>query len=164
MPRPAPRLVSLLPLIALAAVASAAGAQEAKVTKDSVAAPSARSADSVFAMLAPPTGRRTRGTLTLTPGRRAGEIRARLTLTDAPPEPPQLGWVIRQGQCGEPGPEVGPVASYRPIQPRGDGTAELRVYLPMPFPSGNTYHIDVLRERGSNEVLACGVLTQDTGK
>jgi hypothetical protein len=127
-------------------------------------APVARQqADSVVAMLAPTTGRRTRGTLALVPGRRSGEIRARLTLTDAPSEPPQLGWVIRQGQCGEQGPEVGPVAAYRPIQPRGDGTAELRAYLPFPFPSGNTYHVDLLRERGSTEVLACGVLTQDTG-
>ena len=117
----------------------------------------------VVAAFVPNGNARLRGTLTLSKGRRDNESRARVEVVNAPPNA-QLGWVIRKGLCGERGPEVGPLAAYRPIQVRGDGTAELSANLPIPLPSKDAYHVDVLEERGSDVVLACGGLAEDTLK
>ena len=51
----------------------------------------------------------------------------------------ELGWQIRQGQCGERGPQVGPQAAYQAIRTRGDGSGEITVTLPIALPSGNAY-------------------------
>lgn len=152
---------TLVGVLALAGVAPRASAQEGKVTKDSVGAPPPAAATNVVANLQPRTGGRTRATLTLSPGRRQHEVRARISVIDATPDA-QLGWLIRQGQCGEQGPEYGPVAAYRPLMVRGDGTAELAVYLPIAMPRNNAFQALLLAERGSSTVLACGGLSEES--
>jgi hypothetical protein len=127
-------------------------------------APATRAQDvKVVATLVASGGGRLQGTLTLTKGRREGETRARVEILNGPSNA-QLGWIIRKGQCGERGAEVGPLAAYRPLQTRGDGSVELSVNLPIAMPSGDAYHVDILLERGSDTVIACGGLSEDTVK
>ena len=150
-------------LLAVPAIAALVGAAARPATPLAPAASSPAQGNPVVATLVPTLGARARGLVTLSPGRRANEVRAKITVTEVPGNA-QLGWVIRQGACGENGPELGPLAAYRPIQTRSDGTAELAVYLPIAMPSADAYHVDLLRERGGADVLACGGLTQDDGK
>jgi hypothetical protein len=142
-----PSVLPLAALLAAALVLPASPTQDARVVATLVAA----------------GGGRLQGTLTLTKGRRDNESRARLQIVNAPANA-QLGWVIRKGQCGERGAELGPLAAYRPLQTRGDGSVELSVSLPIALPSGDAYHVDILLERGSDTVIACGGLSEDTVK
>ena len=145
----------------VAAVGSTAGAQEQQVTKDSAAAqPAAEPKTNVVANLQPRAGGRARATLTLSPGRRPNEVRARISVVEAAPNG-QLGWLIRQGQCGEMGPEYGPIAAYRPIMVRSDGTAELSVNLPIAMPRRDAYQALLLSEPRDGSVLACGGLAEE---
>jgi hypothetical protein len=115
----------------------------------------------IIATLVPTSaGGRLQGTLSLQRGRKDGESRARVTLVSAPANA-QLGWVVRLGQCGENGAELGPLAAYRPLMTRGDGSVELAVNLPFALPRANAYHVDILRERGSSDVIACGGLSEE---
>ncbi|GLC27128.1 hypothetical protein [Roseisolibacter agri] len=115
----------------------------------------------VVATLVASSGGRLQGTLTLTKGRKDGETRARVEILNGPANA-QLGWIIRKGQCGERGAELGPIAAYRPLQTRGDGSMTLAVNLPIALPSGDAYHVDILQERGSDVVIACGGLSEDS--
>jgi hypothetical protein len=148
---------SLLPLALLAAAALVPATRSAP-------APLAQGQDvKVVATLVAAGGGRLQGTLTLTKGRRADETRARVEILNGPSNA-QLGWIIRKGQCGERGTELGPIAAYRPLQTRGDGSMSLAVNLPIALPSGDAYHVDILQERGSDVVIACGGLSEDSGK
>jgi len=113
----------------------------------------------IVATVVPNGTYRVQGTLTLEKGRKDGESRARVALLTAPADA-QLGWVIRKGQCGERGDDVGPRAAYRPLQTRGDGSVELAVYLPIALPRGGAFHVDILQDRTSDVVLACGGLAE----
>jgi hypothetical protein len=117
----------------------------------------------VVATLVASGGGRLQGTLTLTKGRKDGETRAKVEILNGPASA-QLGWIIRKGQCGERGAELGPIAAYRPLQTRGDGSTTLAVNLPIALPSGDAYHVDILQERGSDVVIACGGLSEDSAK
>jgi hypothetical protein len=145
-------------LIAAALLAAPAALAAQPVTKDASAP-----APKLVATLVPGGAGRLQGTLTLEKGRKDNESRARVTLLNAPASA-QLGWVIRKGACGENLGELGSIAAYRPLQTRGDGSVELAVYLPMALPSSGAYHIDILQERGSDVVLACGGISEDTPK
>jgi hypothetical protein len=117
----------------------------------------------IVATLVPNGSYRIQGTLSLEKGRKDGETRARVALLNAPANA-QLGWTIRKGQCGENGTEMGSVAAYRALPTRSDGSVELTANLPMALPTGDAYHVDILEERGSSTILACGGLAEDTGK
>ena len=99
------------------------------------------------------------GSVQLTPGARTGQTRAQVTIRNGPPNA-ELGWQIRQGQCGERGPELGTQVAYRAITTRGDGSGELTVTLPFSVPTGNAYHVNILRSRTSDALVVCGGLSE----
>lgn len=123
----------------------------------------AQPAPKIVATLIPNGTYRMQGTLRMEKGRRDNESRARIALLNGPPNA-QLGWVIRKGACGESGAEMGSIAAYRAIQTRGDGSVEMSVNLPMTLPTDGAYHVDILQERGSTTILACGGFAEDTEK
>ena len=149
---------ALLLLTACASGGSpAAGSDPAVTPSASTTAPAGGSTRLVATLNA--AGGRLSGTVTLTPAARANQTRAAVSILNGPGNA-ELGWQIRQGQCGERGPELGAAAAYRVIQTRGDGSGEVTVTLPIAMPSNNAYHVNILASRTSDTVLACGGLSE----
>ena len=102
------------------------------------------------------------GLVRLQPTNRAGEVRATITVRGAPIGA-QLPWHVRQGRCDENGPELGAQAAYRTLDVRADGTADLRVTLPITVPTTGTYSVRVLLDRSQmDRIVACGVLSPES--
>jgi hypothetical protein len=149
------RALPVAAVLLLAGCASGGGA--AATTDDPTrAAAAGTSTASLIATLAG------RGTVTLTPGARANQTRATVSIRNAPPNA-ELGWRIIQGQCGERGPELGPQAAYRTIMTRGDGSGEVTATLPFPMPSNNSYHVNVYSSRQNEVIIGCGGLSETGG-
>jgi len=67
--------------------------------------------------------------------------------------------VIRSGQCGERGEELGTPVTYRLIETKGDGMARVSTMVRLTIPEGRTHHVDILAAPSQRDlVVSCGVL------
>lgn len=160
--------MSLLPSRLLAAAAALGGVACASSPQaatngapPSAAAVSAASGPTMVATLSPVSSPVT-GLVRLQPAGRPDQLRAVITLRGAQIGA-QLPWQIRQGRCDENGPELGAQAAYRTLDVRADGTADLRVTLPIGMPTLGTHSVRVLLDRTQmDRVVACGVLSPES--
>lgn len=140
--------------IALSACFSRGGRSPAAVAPAAV--PAAVPTAEMTASLDPTTSP-VNGTVRLRPGVAATEVRATVQIRGS------VGglshrWEIRSGACSERGAELAPVSTYRTLDVRPDGTAELTVTVPIRMPLQGTHHVNVLRSRNDDTVIACGLL------
>ena len=156
------RMVIVAPFVA-AACASGGGSGAAT---GSASAPSAASANTVIpgytlvATLNPmnASGNRISGSVRLSPTEQPGELRAEIEIRGGNYQN-QFPWVVRRGQCGERGEDLGTPVNYRLIETKADGMARLNTTLRLTIPDGQTHHVDILAgptQRGL--VVSCGVL------
>ena len=94
----------------------------------------------------------------LAPGRTANEVQATISIRNS-----VVGlthrWQIRRGPCGASvGADIAPAAANNPLRVRSDGTAEATATLGIGLPVDGQYHVDILRSRTDDTVIACGLL------
>lgn len=107
-------------------------------------------------------GNRLVGTVRLTPTKKPGEFRAVIDIRGGNFQN-RFPWMIRTGQCGEGGEDVGTPVDYRMIETRADGTARLNSTVKITLPEGRTYHVDILAGPTDREtIVSCGVLSAST--
>jgi hypothetical protein len=105
------------------------------------------------------SGNRVSGTVRLSPTDRAGELRAEIDIRGGGYQS-QFPWVVRKGQCGERGEDLGTPVNYRLIETKADGMGRLNAVVRLTIPEGQTHHVAVLAsptQRGL--VISCGVLS-----
>lgn len=141
----------------LTACASGGGASAAGET----GAPTpVASGPALTALLSPASGSRVSGEVTLRPDTRAGRTLADISITGGTADT-EHPWQIKRGQCGDAGAvEIAPLAAYRAVVVRGDGAGRFQGSINVRLPDGaGPIHVEVLRSRSSNTVVACGMLS-----
>jgi hypothetical protein len=115
----------------------------------------------LVATLAPTnaSGNRIVGTVRLSPSNKPGELRALVEIRGGNFQN-RFPWIVRTGQCGERGEDVGTPAGYRNIETSADGTARLNSTVKITLAEGTTYHVDILASPTERDhVVSCGVLS-----
>ena len=103
-------------------------------------------------------GNRIAGSVRLSPTDRPGELRAEIDLRGGGYQN-QFPWIVRRGQCGERGEDIGTPVNYRLIETKGDGMARLTTTVRVVIPEGQTHHVDILASPTQRDVVvSCGVL------
>jgi hypothetical protein len=147
----------------LGACASGSGSRPA-ATVASAPGPPAASADAATPLVATLTptnasGNRIAGRIRLAPTGNANEYRAEIDLRGGGYQN-KFPWVVRTGQCGERGLELGNPTDYRLIETGGDGMARFNTTLRLAIPEGQTHHVAVLASPTNRGlVVSCGVLS-----
>lgn len=104
------------------------------------------------------SGNRITGRILLVPTDRAGELTAEIDLRGGAYQN-KHPWVVRAGQCGDVGHDVGTTMSYRLIETRGDGMAQMKVPVRITLPA-RTHHIAIFPDATNRStVVSCGVLS-----
>jgi len=69
-----------------------------------------------------------------------------------------LSWAVLVGSCGSPAVPLLPVSSFPELQVGSGGRSQATVALPIEFPVGGNYHINIYRERQQSleGLVACG--------
>ena len=149
------RLVVVTP-VALAACASGGGSGSSAASTNAVVP-----GYTLVATLNPatgPGGNQISGRVRLSPTGKPGELRAEIDLRGGNYQN-QFPWVVRSGQCGEPGEDIGTPVNYRLIETKGDGMARISTTVKLTIPEGRTHHVDILAGPSQRAlVVSCGVL------
>jgi hypothetical protein len=150
-------------LIVASAVALGACASGGATTADPGAATRPlRAADTLVATMIPTnaSGNRIAGRIRLMPSDRIDELIADIDLRGGGYQN-KYSWVVRAGQCGEQGQDLGTSMSYRLIETRGDGMAQMKIPVRIAIPEGRTHHVAIFSSPTSrNLVVSCGVLSR----
>jgi len=153
------RMVIAVPLV-IAACASGGGSGAAAGS-----APSANAAVvpgyTMVATLNPTNamGNRISGSVRLSPAERPGELRAEIDIRGGGYQN-QFPWIVRRGQCGERGEDLGTPVNYGLIETKGDGMGRLNTTVRITIPEGQTHHVDILASPAQRDlVVSCGVLS-----
>lgn len=149
------RQFPLLPLAAAALLLAACGRGGSPAPAPVVAA---QPAVAEWSAQLQPTSSPVSGTVSLRPTADRLQTRAAVTLQNS-----VTGlihrWEIRPGACGEDtAAALGEAAAYGTLDVKPDGTAALEATLAFLVPVGGTYHVNVLRSRTDDTVIACGML------
>ena len=161
------RFLSAAPLVI--ACASGGGSGSAAGTSAPPSSPSSTSTTSsgvipgytLVATLNPTnaSGNRISGTVRLSPTNKEGELRAEIDIRGGNYQN-KFPWVVRSGQCGERGEELGSPVNYRLIETKADGMARLNTTVRLTIPEGRTFHVDILAGPTQRDlVVSCGVLS-----
>jgi hypothetical protein len=146
-------LQSIGSVVALLACATGAG-------RSAVSAPAT---PSLVTTLVPTnaSGNRIVGTVRLTSTDKPGEWRARIEIRGGNFQN-RFPWMVRVGQCGEKGEDVGTPVNYRNIETSADGTARLTAPVKITIPEGVTHHVDIMASPTDREtIVSCGVLSPE---
>ena len=105
------------------------------------------------------SGNRISGSVRLSPTDRPGELRAEIDLRGGGYQN-QFPWIVRRGQCGERGEDIGTPVNYRMIETKGDGMGRLNAVVRVTIPEGQTYRVDILASPTQRDlIVSCGVLS-----
>jgi len=109
--------------------------------------------------LAPPTGAvGPHGSVVLEPGKRPNSTLVRVVISGDTPGALRP-WHLHAGQCGEPGPVVGPEKSYARIRINARGNGVAVIELPIPFPESGALFVNVHESlKAMNTIVTCGQL------
>lgn len=155
----ASRSLGLLVCAAAVAACSRGGSRPATVATAPAAAavPTTSMVAALQAVNSPVTG-----TVQLRPGPTPQQIRAAIRIRDSAAGLVHR-WEIRPGTCGAPpaATTLAPADAFRVLEVRADGTAEVEAVLPMAMPLRSAHHVAVLRSRGDDTVIACGMLSPE---
>lgn len=100
------------------------------------------------------------GEINIAPTSRAGEFRATLAVRGGSAGQ-LLPWHVHRGNCNANvvGTVVGSLVSYQPLQPRGDGTADLTQTVRASLEPGQAYYVDIHASRSDMErIVGCADL------
>jgi hypothetical protein len=102
---------------------------------------------------------RSYGSMTWTPGEGPRLTNASVVFTYAGQER-FLSWAIVAGSCGSPSLPLIPLSNFPELNISGGGRATVTTSLPLEFPTGGSYHVDVYKDRqgGMDALVACGNL------
>ena len=101
------------------------------------------------------------GKMRLVPTAKAGEMTAEVDIRGGAYQN-KYGWVIRSGRCGEQGQDLGTSMSYRVIETRADGMAQVKLPVSVTIPTDRVYHVAVFASpTNRNQIVSCGVLSPE---
>ena len=68
-------------------------------------------------------------------------------------------WHVHVGQCGNDRGIFGPANAYKPLEVKGNGTADAKAELPLPLPVSGQYFVNVHASANNmGTIIACGNL------
>ena len=146
----------------LASCASGGAGTTTTTSAPAAAAPTIGTAQTLVATMVPTnaSGNRITGRIRLVPTARPDELMAEIDLRGGAYQN-KHAWVVRGGQCGDVAQDVGTTMTYRLIETRGDGMAQMKVPVRITIPSG-THHIAIFPDATNrNVVVSCGVLSPE---
>lgn len=111
--------------------------------------------------LAPPNGAvGPHGSVVLEPGKRPNSTLVRVVISGDTPGAFRP-WHLHAGQCGDPGPVVGPEQSYARIRINARGNGVAVIELPIPFPEAGALFVNVHESlKAMNTIVTCGQLAR----